>query len=127
MKVIKLTLGLITLIIITPRWRNPHNFSWEAPATRNSAPYFHGLQNQANPQFNNQEFYPPSSFHPPYQEWHSSTYSASCDDKMLAVLEKLEADTKLVHKLAFQVGQLINALNQIEEEEFWSQVVLIMK
>jgi hypothetical protein len=47
---------------------------------------------------------------------------------VLAAIGKLEADTQLLHshtqsiaKLEFQVEQLVNALNQIEEEKLWSQ------
>jgi hypothetical protein len=64
---------------------------------------------------------PPFDFHPPHQQWHSSPYNAGFEDKVLAALGKLEADTKLQHKLEFQVNQLVNALNQTEEEELWSQ------
>jgi hypothetical protein len=47
---------------------------------------------------------------------------------VLATLSKLEANTQLLHshfqsiaKLKFQVERLVKALNQIEEEELWSQ------
>jgi hypothetical protein len=95
-----------------PGWRNPLNFSWEAPATRNSTPYSHRLHNQANPQFNNQAFYLPSDFHPHHPQWHSSPYrhqyqlgplppqTFAINDQ---ILQLLNSQSQSLAKLEFQV------------------------
>jgi hypothetical protein len=39
------------------------------------------LYHKAYPQFNDQDVYPPSNFHPLHQQWQSSPYCADFEDK----------------------------------------------
>jgi hypothetical protein len=91
----------------------------------NSAPQCQKLHNQVYLQFSNQAFHPPSDFHPPHHQWQSSPYSAGFKDIVLVALSNLaqllHSKSQSLAKLEFQMELTTNALNQIEEVEFWSQ------